>query len=130
MSPALHLSRRCPRSASRGFVAGRDGQHAGHNVGVAIDAELWLHFGSSEAVNDALRRAELGHFIGAGRSDGQSPRRSRLAQLTENHDEPGRCRFVRYRHGGQGPFSKPGSALSSLSHGSCERCQSWSAGRS
>ena len=33
----------------------------GHDIGcdvgeiVAIDAELWLHFGSPEAVNDALR---------------------------------------------------------------------------
>lgn len=34
------------------------GHHAGRSVGeiVAIDAELWLHFGSAEAVNDALRR--------------------------------------------------------------------------
>jgi hypothetical protein len=33
------------------------GHHIGRDVGeiVAIDAELWLHFGSPEAVNDALR---------------------------------------------------------------------------
>jgi len=35
------------------------GHHADRNVGeiVAIDAELRLHFGSPEAVNDALRHA-------------------------------------------------------------------------
>jgi len=34
------------------------GHHASRNAGeiVAIDAELWSHFGSAEAVNDALRR--------------------------------------------------------------------------
>jgi hypothetical protein len=34
------------------------GHHAGRSLGeiVAIDAELWPHFGSAEAVNDALRR--------------------------------------------------------------------------
>ena len=34
------------------------GHHAKRSVGeiVVIDAELWLHFGSAEAVNDALRR--------------------------------------------------------------------------
>jgi len=34
------------------------GHHTGRSVGeiVAIDAELWAHFGSAEAVNDALRR--------------------------------------------------------------------------
>jgi hypothetical protein len=33
------------------------GHHIDRNVGeiVAIDADLWLHFGSPEAVNDALR---------------------------------------------------------------------------
>jgi hypothetical protein len=33
------------------------GQHVGRSVGeiIAIDAELWSHFGSAEAVNDALR---------------------------------------------------------------------------
>jgi hypothetical protein len=33
------------------------GHHTDRSVGeiVAIDAELWLHFGSAEAVNDALR---------------------------------------------------------------------------
>ena len=29
---------------------------ATHDVIVIIDADLWLHFGSAEAVNDALRR--------------------------------------------------------------------------
>jgi len=34
------------------------GHHADRSAGeiVAIDAELWVHFGSAEAVNDALRR--------------------------------------------------------------------------
>jgi hypothetical protein len=34
------------------------GHHTGRSVGeiVTIDAELWAHFGSAEAVNDALRR--------------------------------------------------------------------------
>jgi len=34
------------------------GHHASRSVGeiVAIDPELWSHFGSAEAVNDALRR--------------------------------------------------------------------------
>lgn len=34
------------------------GHHASRSVGeiVTIDAELWAHFGSAEAVNDALRR--------------------------------------------------------------------------
>jgi len=34
------------------------GHHASSSVGeiVAIDADLWSHFGSAEAVNDALRR--------------------------------------------------------------------------
>lgn len=34
------------------------GHHANRSTGeiVAIDAELWSHFGSAEAVNDALRR--------------------------------------------------------------------------
>jgi len=34
------------------------GHHTGRCVGeiVAIDAELWAHFGSAEAVNAALRR--------------------------------------------------------------------------
>lgn len=34
------------------------GHHANRSTGeiVAIDPELWLHFGSAEAVNDALRR--------------------------------------------------------------------------
>ena len=34
------------------------GHHASRSVGaiVTIDAELWSHFGSAEAVNDALRR--------------------------------------------------------------------------
>lgn len=34
------------------------GHHARRNVGeiVTIDAELWAHFGSEQAVNDALRR--------------------------------------------------------------------------
>jgi hypothetical protein len=34
------------------------GNHRSRGVGeiVAIDAELWEHFGSAEAVNDALRR--------------------------------------------------------------------------
>lgn len=45
------------------------GHHAGHSVGeiVAIDAELWLHFGSAEAVNDALRHviAERGKTSGS-----------------------------------------------------------------
>ena len=32
------------------------GHHADRSVGeVAIEAELWQHFGSAEAVNDALR---------------------------------------------------------------------------
>ena len=37
--------------------AGR-GHHASRSVGeiVAIDADLWSHFGSADAVNDALRR--------------------------------------------------------------------------
>jgi hypothetical protein len=34
------------------------GHHANRSAGeiVAIDAEVWSHFGSAEAVNDALRR--------------------------------------------------------------------------
>ena len=34
------------------------GHHVNRRVGeiVVIDAELWSHFGSAEAVNDALRR--------------------------------------------------------------------------
>jgi hypothetical protein len=34
------------------------GHHASRRVGeiVVIDPELWTHFGSAEAVNDALRR--------------------------------------------------------------------------
>jgi hypothetical protein len=34
------------------------GHHAERNVGplVAIDEDLWAHFGSAEAVNDALRQ--------------------------------------------------------------------------
>ena len=34
------------------------GHHAHRNVGeiIAIDADLWSHFGSAEAVNDALRQ--------------------------------------------------------------------------
>jgi hypothetical protein len=34
------------------------GHHAHRRIGeiVVIDAELWSHFGSAEAVNDALRR--------------------------------------------------------------------------
>lgn len=34
------------------------GHHANRSVGqiVTIDAELWTHFGSADAVNDALRR--------------------------------------------------------------------------
>ena len=34
------------------------GHHASRSAGeiVAIDAELWSHFGSAEAINDALRR--------------------------------------------------------------------------
>jgi uncharacterized protein (DUF4415 family) len=34
------------------------GQHAHRDVGqiVTIDADLWSHFGSAEAVNDALRQ--------------------------------------------------------------------------
>jgi len=34
------------------------GHHANRRVGeiVVIDAELWAHFGSAQAVNDALRR--------------------------------------------------------------------------
>lgn len=34
------------------------GHHAARNVGeiVAIEADLWTHFGSAKAVNDALRR--------------------------------------------------------------------------
>jgi len=34
------------------------GHHANRRVGeiVVIDADLWTHFGSAEAVNDALRR--------------------------------------------------------------------------
>lgn len=34
------------------------GHHAARSVGeiVTIEAELWAHFGSAEAVNDALRR--------------------------------------------------------------------------
>ena len=34
------------------------GHHASRNTGeiVTIDADLWSHFGSAEAVNDALRR--------------------------------------------------------------------------
>jgi hypothetical protein len=34
------------------------GHHVNRSVGeiVTIDAELWAHFGSAEAVNDALRR--------------------------------------------------------------------------
>jgi hypothetical protein len=34
------------------------GNHASRSVGeiVTIDADLWSHFGSAEAVNDALRR--------------------------------------------------------------------------
>ena len=34
------------------------GHHTGRSAGeiVTIDAELWSHFGSAEAVNDALRR--------------------------------------------------------------------------
>lgn len=34
------------------------GHHAHRSTGeiVIIDADLWLHFGSAEAVNDALRR--------------------------------------------------------------------------
>lgn len=34
------------------------GHHADRSLGeiVAIDPELWSHFGSAEAVNDALRR--------------------------------------------------------------------------
>ncbi len=34
------------------------GHHANRSVGevVTIDADLWSHFGSAEAVNDALRR--------------------------------------------------------------------------
>ncbi len=33
------------------------GHHVGRSAGeiVAIDADLWSHFGSAEAVNDALR---------------------------------------------------------------------------
>jgi uncharacterized protein (DUF4415 family) len=35
------------------------GHHAGRSVGeiVAIDADIWAHFRSAKAVNDALRRA-------------------------------------------------------------------------
>ena len=34
------------------------GHHAARSLGeiVTIDAEVWAHFGSAEAVNDALRR--------------------------------------------------------------------------
>jgi hypothetical protein len=34
------------------------GHHVGRNAGeiVAIDADLWSHFGSADAVNDALRQ--------------------------------------------------------------------------
>lgn len=34
------------------------GHHADRNTGeiVVVDADLWSHFGSAEAVNDALRR--------------------------------------------------------------------------
>jgi len=38
------------------------GHHATRNVGeiVAIDADLWSHFGSAKAVNDALRQVADG----------------------------------------------------------------------
>jgi hypothetical protein len=41
------------------FVVCRDaGRYVSRSVGeiVIIDAEIWAHFGSAEAVNDALRR--------------------------------------------------------------------------
>jgi hypothetical protein len=38
------------------------GHHAHRNVGeiVAIDADVWSHFGSADAVNDALRQIVAG----------------------------------------------------------------------
>ena len=38
------------------------GHHAGRSTGsiVSIDADLWPHFGSARAVNDALRRLVKG----------------------------------------------------------------------
>ena len=37
------------------------GHHANRSTGevVTIDADLWAHFGSAEAVNDALRRVVI-----------------------------------------------------------------------
>lgn len=47
--------------------AGR-GHHASRSVSevVIIDADLWAHFGSAEAVNDALRRVVVERKKSAG----------------------------------------------------------------
>ena len=47
-------------SASVVVLAG--GHHAHRDVGeiVAIDPDLWAHFGSADAVNDALRQIVAG----------------------------------------------------------------------
>jgi hypothetical protein len=39
------------------------GHHVARSVGeiIAIDADIWPHFGSAKAVNDALRRAVEEH---------------------------------------------------------------------
>ena len=41
------------------------GHHAHRSAGeiVAIDADLWGHFGSAEAVNDALRQIVVGKKV-------------------------------------------------------------------
>jgi hypothetical protein len=44
------------------------GHHVDRNVGeiIAIDADVWSHFGSAEAVNDALRQIVAGKKTAGG----------------------------------------------------------------
>ena len=62
------------------------GHHTGRSVGeiVAIDADLWPHFGSERAVNEALRR-----LVEKARDSSPSPSRSMTSTSTGEPLKPG-----------------------------------------